>query len=118
MIPYGLAMMPIDEEEKREYDKHCHDEAAESVTLAQESLDSNTPFISEGLFEQYNMVLSLCITQMNVFQRRWNLSYLRTQEEREELSLADYERTNEINGKFKDLNVSVRDYLSKLDVLD
>ena len=41
-----------------------------------------------------------------------------TQEEKESFSREDYKRTDELNDSFRVLNEHIREYLSKLDVID
>lgn len=62
--------------------------------------------------------MKLCRIQLDVFEKRWNISFVGSQEEKESFSNEDYRRTDEINEKFKLLNTHIREYLSKLDVLD
>ena len=55
--------------------------------------------------------------QIGVFEYRWNVSYLASQEEKESFSSEDYKRTREINTKFNELNENIRKYITTLDVI-
>lgn len=63
-------------------------------------------------------MVKLCHMQLNVFERIWNDGIIASQKEKETFSHDDYQRTGTINVKFKELNNDIREYLSKLDVLD
>lgn len=81
-------------------------------------MNSNAPFIPEELFNGYDNILRLCKLQLDAFERRWNVLYLAPQAEKESFTTDDYKRTKEINESFTRLNNMVRDYLSKLDVIE
>ncbi|AGX43645.1 hypothetical protein [Clostridium saccharobutylicum] len=118
LIPSGMAKYPVDEEKRKEYENKLYKTAFSSIVKAQDTLSENVPFISCEMYEQYNEILKLCQIQINVFEDRWNVYYLASQEEKESFSMNDYNRTSEINQKFKKLNENIREYLSTLDVLD
>jgi len=118
MIPAGYATYPADKETRKKYENELYSNASKTTVMAQNVLNSNAPFISNDLFEKYNDILKLCKRQLNVFEHRWNCFYLATQEEKESFSSEDFQRTNEITNKFKELNENIRQYLSMLDVLD
>ena len=60
----------------------------------------------------------LCRVQLGVFEECWNVFYLANQKEKEIFSKEEYQRSREINAKFKALNTTVREHLAKLDVID
>lgn len=118
MIPIGLVNDPADKEVKKKYENECYDSARKTVVLAQDILVSNAPFISNDIFEKYNEILKLARKQLSAFERRWNLSFIGSQKDKEKFTDNDYLRGDEIQEKFTDLIKSVREYLAKLDVLD
>lgn len=118
MIPQGLVMVPANKEERRKADEEHYNAARAAVVIAQDELNSNAPFIPEKFYEAYDEIRKLCGMQLSVFEDRWNVGYLASQEEKEFLSSEDYKRTGEINAKFKQLNNEIRKYLSNLDVLE
>lgn len=118
MIPTGVAKYPADEEQKREYDYKLYDNAAQATILSENVLNQNIPFIPSNFVDEYEIILNLCKIQLNIFSRRWDAGVLVTQREKERLSSEDYNRTQEIKDSFNKLNESIREYLSKLDVLD
>ena len=118
LIPYGVANFPADPEEREEYDKKNYLDTLKAHDLAQDALNSNAPFIQNDLFEKYSELLQLCRWQTHAFEKRWNLSFKGLPMEQRGLSDDDYKRTNEINEKFTALNNNLREYLSKLDVID
>lgn len=118
MIPAGYATYPADKEVRKKYETECYKKASETVVLAQDTLNSNAPFISNDLFEKYDEILILCKIQLRVFEDRWNVFFFVPQEEKGSLSTEDYLRTEKIHEKFKTINTNIREYLSKIDVLD
>ncbi len=118
IIPAGYASYPAKKEARVEYENECYNNASKSVVLAQDTLNSNAPFIPYDLYEKYDEILGLSKVQLGVFAERWNVFNLTPQDEKESFSTDDYRRTYEIHDKFKELNISIREYLSKLDVLD
>lgn len=118
MIPVGLAHYPADKEKRREYENKLYDNALKSTIEAQDLLNANIPFISEKSYNKYEEILGLCRVQLGVFEDRWNVLYLVSQEEKESFSVEDYRRSREIKDKFKKLNEEIREYLSKLEVIE
>ena len=118
MIPYGFSTVPADETARKKHEENAHSNAVSSVVIAQDILNGNAPFIPDNFLKEYNELLKLSRMQINVFQERWNVLYLASQAEKESLSSEDYKRTGELNQKLNELNNSIREYLSKLDVLD
>ena len=118
MIPAGYATYPADKEERKEYENRLYKQAVKTLILAQDVLNYNIPFIKNDVYEKYNEILGLCKVQIGVFEDRWNVLYLASQEEKESFSREDYNRTREINTKFKELNENIRKYIATLDVID
>lgn len=118
MIPPGLAKYPVDKEARKEFENELYKKALDSTVAAQEVLNCNIPFISENLYEKYEEIIGLCRVQLGVFEDRWNVFYLASQEEKESFSVEDYKRSSDINSKFKELNRELREYLAKLDILE
>jgi len=118
MIPIGVASYPADREAKKEYENKLYKAAVKSCVAAQDVLSANVPFISESLCDKYEEINKLCKIQLNAFERRWNVCYLASQEEKESFSSEDYKRTEEINEKYRQLNNEVRKYLDSLDVFE
>ena len=118
MIPAGLATYPADESAKKEYEDSLYRAAVKSCIEAQNTLNGNAPFIPEDIFNEYNEILGLCKMQLGAFERRWNLSFTSSQKEKETFTMEEYKRTTEISEKFNGLNNNIREYLSKLDVLE
>lgn len=117
MIPSGIASKPVDSQKRKEYEEMTYTNASKAVVLAQDTLNSNAPFISYSIFEKYNHILELCRMQLNAFEARWNVMYIAPPDKKEDLKFEDYLRTVEINKEFKALNENIREYLAKLDVL-
>lgn len=118
IIPSGYATYPADEEKRKKYEKEIYNNAVTSTVKAQDVLNGNAPFIPEYLFTEYNEIVNLCNIQLNVFRKRWDVYNFAPQEEKESFSTEDYQRTNKINEKFRTLNENIRNYLSKLDVIE
>lgn len=118
MIPAGYAEYPANREDREKYENDLHDKALASAVAAQDTLNANIPFVPESLHEKYEEILSLCRTQLGVFEMRWNVGYLATEEEKKSFSHEDYQRSRDIRSKLSDLNKELREYLNKLDVLE
>lgn len=118
MIPAGYADYPADKEEREKYENTLYDNALKSTVAAQNYLYPNIPFVSEEFEKAYLEVLGLCREQLGVFERRWNVGYMATDEEKRRFSREDYQRSREIREKYDALNKAVRAYLTKLDVID
>ena len=118
MIPTGISSQPADEEAKKELEYRAYKSANAACLESQNTLNSNAPFIPEELFNEYNNILRLCRLQLDAFEQSWNILYLASQAEKERFTIDDYKRTKEINESFTKLNNMVRDYLSKLDVIE
>lgn len=117
MIPDGIAHSPADEEKRTEYENKIYVDANNAVVVAQDVLYANGAFISEELYNKYNEILTLCGQQLNAFQRRFNISYFYSQEKKS-FTREEYKRTTKIKEKWLDLNNCVREYISKLEVID
>lgn len=118
MIPPGYAKYPADKEKCKEYENTLHESACNSTSIAQDTLVGNIPFISQNFYEKYKEILYLCIMQIDVFEERWNVSYLASQKEKETFDREDYKRSREIKQKFEDLNKEIREYLKNLDTIE
>jgi hypothetical protein len=116
MIPDGFATYPADKEQRKEYEHNLYVEAQKSTVLAQDALNANAPFIPESFFTQYNEILGLCKRQITAFQKRWNVLYIASQDEKESFSMEDYKCSKSIREQFEKLNSAIREYISKLDV--
>lgn len=118
MIPDGIAYSPADEEKRTEYENKIYVDANNAVVVAQDVLYANGAFISEELYNKYNEILTLCSQQLDAFQRRYNVLYFASQEKKENYTDKEYERTTTIKEKWLELNNCVREYISKLEVID
>lgn len=118
LIPFGYTTVPADEDKRKEHENNCHTNAVSAVAKAQDSLYANMAFIPETFCDLYQELIRISQKQLSVFERRYNVLYLAPQEEKERLDFEDYERTNTLNEKWQELNKRIRDYLSKLDVIE
>lgn len=118
MIPAGYAEYPVDKADREKYENELYQRARETTVEAQDTLNANIPFIPEDLYEKYEELLGLSREQLGVFELRWNVGYLATDEEKKKFSREDYQRSRDIRAKLSDLNKDLRTYLSKLDVLE
>lgn len=118
MIPDGMSYFPADEDKRKEYENNNYVNANNAIVMAQDALYANGAFISEDLYNKYNEILALCGQQLNAFQRRYNVLYFASQEKKESYTDKEYERTTTIKEKWLELNNCVREYISKLEVID
>lgn len=112
------AKVPADKNARLEYEKKCYESALPAVAKAQNTLNSNIPFISEEICNGYEELLDLSILQLDEYEDRFNVLDLRPQQEKEMFSRDAYKRTHEINKKWKKLNHTIRTYISNLDVTE
>lgn len=117
LIPIGLAKVPSDEDKRKEYEERNYKRTSEAFAKAQDALFSNMPFIPEDFFNGYYDLLKLAHLQTDAYERRFDVLYLVPQKEKEQYSMDDYKRTEELEEKWKKLNESIRNYLSKLETL-
>lgn len=118
MIPDGMAYFPADENKRKEYENNNYVNANNAVATAQDALYANGAFISEELYNKYNEILRLCGQQLNAFQRRFNVNYFTSKDNKENFTDKDYERTAMLREKWLELNNCVRDYISQLEVIN
>lgn len=118
MIPNGSSTKPFDKDVREKQEKDSYSNAVSSVGIAQDILNGNAPLIPDNFIKEYNELLTLSKMQLYAFEQRWNVLYIASQAEKEKLGPEEYMRTGEIDQKLNELNNSIRDYLSKLDVLD
>lgn len=118
MIPIGVATYPADEEKRKEYEHNLYVAASKSTVNAQDVLNSNAPFIPEAFFSKYNNILANCKVQLRTFERRWNVLILSTKEEKETFRDKDYRLSDKIYEDYNSLSSEIREYLTKLDVLE
>ncbi|WP_044973202.1 hypothetical protein [Ruminococcus sp. HUN007] len=118
MIPTGLVYLPTNKEKRKEYENNNYIDANNAVVTAQDALFANGAFISVDLYNKYNEILELCRLQLDAFQRRFDVLFFASQEEKETFTAEEYERTTIINNKWLELNNCVREYISKLEVIE
>lgn len=118
IIPVGAVTRPAfkTQDAQSEYDSKLYNTAVEVTVNAQNCLRSNIPFISSEFYEKYNELVQLSRKQLRMFERRWNNTFLGSYEEKSQFDMKDYDRTEEINNKFSELNNQVREYLNTLEV--
>lgn len=118
LIPQGLVSVPADAGKREELDKKHYTAAYTALIAAQDQLNSNAAFIPEKFYNAYEEIRQLCNMQLSDFEERWNVGAFIPQGEKASLPYETYKRTGEINDKFKQLNSELREYLSKLDVIE
>lgn len=118
LIPAGLVNVPADHEERLKFDADHYKDAVPAVVKAQDTLNANIPFISETIYNGYAEILKLAYLQLGEYEDRFVVTDLRPKEEKEIFSRDAYKRTHEISEKWKTLNNTIRDYISKLDVVE
>ena len=118
LIPKGYAIVPKDREDKLEYEHKYYELSRIAVVKAQDTLNSNIPFMSENIYEEYSTILHLSQLQLQEYEQRFVVTDCRPQEEKEQFSQDAYRRTEMINNKWIELNKLIREYISKLDVME
>ena len=118
LIPAGLVNVPANHEDQLKFDAEHYKASVPAVVNAQDTLNANIPFISESIYNGYVEILHLARMQLKEYESRFVVSDLRPQAEKETFSIDTCMRTDKINEKWKTLNNSIRDYISKLDVVE
>lgn len=118
LIPAGYSERPANEDDYKKHQKECYCNSSQSLTIAQETLVQNAPFISEELYNDFLELVTLSRLQILAYKRRYNVLYLAPQEEKEMYTSEDYERAIKIPQKFDALNRKIRNYLASLDVAE
>ena len=99
--------------------KSQHDKAVDSIIVAQDELYASAAFISADLYDSFFEIETLCKQQLSDFQD----FRLRPDAEEFRKDCGDafnetYKRTREINEKFNKLLEILREYISRLDVIE
>lgn len=122
MVKENYALFPTFTKDCRDdYDtyKKFHDKSVDAIIIAQDELAANAPFIPENMYDSFSEIEKLCKEQLSDFQdfrlRPDAEAYIKDcpQEYKE-----TYKRTKLIRDKLQLLIREVRDYLSKLDVIE
>lgn len=104
-----------------DYDKYKsqHDKALDAIILAQDELCASAAFISADLYDKFAEIEKLCKQQLSDFQDfRLKEDAEEYRSECREAFHETYKRTHEINEKFKSLLEKMREYISRLDVIE
>lgn len=117
LFPPGFTKRPADEIERKEYEHDLYAKALDSTVLAQDTLNANAPFIPEDFFKKYNELLGLCKMQISEFEDRDNILKF-PPNEAGAIRKENYNRSRDIRKQFEQLNSEIRDYISKLDVME
>ena len=115
VVPYGMANVPVDEEDRKKLEMENYVTAKKATVEAQDSLYANKAFISKELCEKYEEILKLAALQLDAYMRRYNLTY--PSEERQGYRTEDYLRTKELQDKWDAQTDRIRDYLANLEVI-
>lgn len=116
IIPNGEAYYPNDEDERTEYEEQLFSIFAKASYKAQKSLFSNAPFISKDIYDKFSEIMDLIRTQSEVYNEAHFDTTLSNAEG--EITEEDTDRTALIDVKFDNLINEIRDYLSKLEILE
>ena len=116
IIPYGEAYYPNDEEEKKLYKKHLFEKFIKATVNAQSTLFANAPFISKDIYDRFNEIMDLIRLQNEVYtEANFDTSLSKADGE---ITEDDAKRTAQIDEKYDVLMDEIRDYLSRLEILE
>lgn len=116
IIPDGAAYYPNDDKERTEYEKQLFINFIKASYSAQKSLSANAPFISKEIYDKFNEIMDLIRTQSEVYNEAHFNTTLSNAEG--EITEEDTNRTTQIDRLFDNLMNEIRDYLSKLEILE
>lgn len=116
IIPDGEAYYPTDSEKRIEYEKHLFVKFIKAYESAQSTLYANVPFIPKDIYNAFNEILDLIRQQSEVYNEA---NFNTTLSDADgEITEEDKNRTAQIDEKFNVLMDEIRDYLSKLEILE
>ena len=115
-------LFPIFTKDVRDtYEKYkpIHDRCVDAIVSAQDKLNACAPFISESIFQGYGEIEKLCKIQLSDFQdfrlRPDAEDYIKN---RSESYWNTYERTEEIQEKYRAISTNLRNYINSIDIID
>ena len=97
------------QDQNAEYERKTeqYEQANRTVLEAQRALYRNAAFMPQRVFDEYKVILNLC-----------NEQFIAYRNSKDTIPPEVIMKTEKIQTNFNDLNNTIRDYLSKLDVLD
>lgn len=104
-----------------EYEKYktLHDRALDAIIVAQDELYTSAAFISVDLYNSFFEIETLCKRQLSDFQDfRLRPDAKEFQKDCREAFIETYKRTREIDEKFNKLLEVLREYITRLDVIE
>jgi len=116
-----FANIPEDENIRKKYEDEVFDKATKYHIEFNKLLYGSAPFIPKGFYDSFSEVCKLCKQNIDVYAFRWNKGYIGNWEESKDKRDSEakaYLRTSEFTKKFDLLIDEIRNYLSKLDVLN
>ena len=122
MVKQTVQLFPSFTKDSRDdYEKYKsqHDNALDAIVVAQDELYASAAFISADLYNSFFEIETLCKQQLSDFQD------FRLRPDAEEFRndcrtefQKTYKRTHEIDEKFNNLLEILREYISRLDVIE
>ena len=109
---------PTDEQERKEMYENRYKEALLAIGDARDALGGNAPFIPSEHYDAFEEVLKLCITQSNMYSSYGAPARDNMTPEDRKVSREYYNKTREIDGKFKAIVAKLREYLETLEVTE
>ena len=109
---------PVDLEELKRIDREKYNKALYSVVSAQNTLYENIPFIQENVILLYKDILKKCNSQLFSFERRWNVSFRGTYDEKRTVDSDVYDNNFVINDKMEEASNLIRTYLASWDDIE
>ena len=88
------------------------------MVSAQNTLYENIPFIQENVILLYKDILKKCNSQLFSFERRWNVSFRGTYEEKRTVDSDVYDNNFVINDKMEEASNLIRTYLASWDDIE
>ena len=122
MVKEVVQLFPVftrDCRDDHEKYKAQYETALEKTVIAQDELHASAAFISAELYESFGEIEELCKLQIGDFiDFRLRPDATDFRNDCRDAFIEAYKRTREIDEKFDKLLVALRDYLSKIDVLE
>jgi len=115
LFPAGVDHLPKDEDSQREIFAQRYKNASSAYFNASKSLSKNSAFIPKEIFDLFDKMENLCRIQVNLYpySLRAGANKLDTGHEQ-----GCWDRTQEIELVYKELQEKLRAHLKQLDVLD
>ena len=106
------------QKEEKEFEVKWGKQLSQNNKSVRKILNSNIPFTKKEIYSSFYEILQLSEQQLEAFLSRFDINTGNWIEGKEEISIEDRERTNDLNDKYQKTCEKIYDYLRTIDVLE